>query len=341
MITPPTLPRASTDVVDPIYFGADAIDRLLDYPGCISAMKIAMRDLSCGAIPQPLRSIVAIDEGHLFGVMAAALSRNDGYGAKIASVTPDPRQPGRTRHQGIVLFFDPKDGRVVCMGDGEAITRIRTAAASAAATDALARPGARTLAILGAGVQAAAHARAIAQVRPIERILVWSRATPAAKTLAEALCGELSVQASYCTTPTQAVTDADIICTVSGARDPILAGAWVRPGTHINVVGSSYLGPREIDDDLVAGSRFFVDSRASALAAAAEFAHAMAAGRIDESHIVGEIGYVFAGSCVGRTSADDITLYKSLGHAVQDVAALSYAHGVHVRGGSSVGAGSF
>ena len=217
-------------------------------------------------------------------------------------------------------MFDPETGAPVCVVHAGEITAIRTAAASAAASDVLARKDAGRLAILGYGEQAATHARAIGKVREIESIRVWGRSRERAQAFAERMQAELGVPMSSAASVEQAVGDADIICTVTAAVEPILKGAWVRPGTHVNVVGSGFAGPVEVDNDLVVRSRFIADSREGVLQQGAEFLRAKQAGLIGDDHVVAEIGQVLAGKIEGRRSPEEITVYKSLGHVVQDLA---------------------
>ncbi|MDE1150650.1 MAG: ornithine cyclodeaminase family protein [Azospirillaceae bacterium] len=218
------------------------------------------------------------------------------------------------------MLFDRDSGRPVGVVDGGEVTAIRTAAASAVATDALARPEAATLALLGYGEQAATHARAIARVRRLSRITVWGRSPERAAAFAQRLGAELGLPVRAAASAQEAVVDADIVCTVTAAREPILHGAWVAPGAHVNVVGSSIAGPAEVDHDLVLRSRFIADCREHVLRQGAEFLRAKAAGLVDDSHVVAEIGEVLAGRVPGRQSPEQVTLYKSLGHVVQDLA---------------------
>jgi ornithine cyclodeaminase len=220
----------------------------------------------------------------------------------------------------LVILFDPETGAPVCAVHAGEITAIRTAAASAVATDALARKDARRMALLGYGEQAQTHARAIRKVRPLQSITVWGRSHDRAEDFAMRMLAELAVPVVAARTVPEAVADADIICTVTSAPDPILKGEWVRPGTHLNLVGSSFAGPAEVDSDLVVRSRFIADSREGVLNQGAEFLRAKAAGRIGDAHIAAEIGQVLAGDIEGRRSAEEITVYKSLGHVVQDLA---------------------
>jgi len=309
------------------FYGPDEVRRLLDYDGCIGAVREAMAAFTAEGAAQPLRSIVELAPGKLFGLMPGHLSAARGFGAKLLSVFADPARPGRSAHRGVVVLFDPESGEPACIADAGAVTEIRTAAASAVATERLARPDSRTLAIFGAGVQASSHARALARVRELRHILIWARSPARAAPVAESLEREVGIPVRVVADPREAADGADIICTVTGSPTPILLGQWVRPGTHVNVVGSSHAGPVEIDSALLLTSRYIVDSRRSALAAAAEFLLAREAGLIDERHIAAEIGEVLLGRVRGRTRPDEITVYKSLGHIVQDLAALAYLHG--------------
>lgn len=302
------------------FIDRDEVARRLTYEVCIPIVRDAMIAFSCGHTKQLLRSILPLSEGRLFGIMPGAMGGNAAFGAKLISVFHGNFARGIQSHQGVVVLFDPDSGAPVCIAHAGEITAIRTAAASAVATDALARKDARRLALLGYGEQAQTHARAIRKVRTIEEIAVWGRSFERAKAFAEMMEAELKIPVKPAPDVRTAAAEADIICTVSSAYEPILKGEWVRPGTHVNVVGSSYSGPAEIDNDLVARSRFVVDSRESVLDQGAEFLRAKAAGLIGDDHIAGEIGEVLAGKVEGRRSADEITIYKSLGHVVQDLA---------------------
>lgn len=307
-------------------YGPDEVGKLLDYDGCIAAVRAAMARFTAEGRAQPLRSIVEIAPGRLFGLMPGHLAAPDGFGAKVISVFPEAKRPGRSAHRGLVVLFDRESGEITCVADAGKVTEVRTAAASAVATELLARRDARTLAIFGCGVQAAAHVRALVRVRDLGQILVWARDPERARRFAVSMEEEVGVPVRAVTEGREAAIGADIICTVTASPTPVLLGEWVRPGTHVNAVGSSYAGPVEVDSALVLASRYIVDSRRSALAAAAEFLLAREAGLIDERHIAAEIGEVLLGTVPGRTSAGQITLYKSLGHIVQDLAAVSYLH---------------
>ena len=305
------------------FIDADAVRARLTYARAIPLMRAAMSAFSAGETRQLLRAIIPLADGRAFGVMPGAMGERAAFGAKLVSVFPENFADGRSSHQGVVVLFDGEDGAPVCVVDAAAITEIRTAAASAAATDALARVDARRLALLGYGEQARSHARAIAHVRPLEAISVWGRSPKRARAYADRMSAELGLPVEPRGSVAEAVRDADIVCTLTAAREPILHGRDTPEGAHVNVVGSSYAGPAEIDVDLVARARFVADSREGVLAQGAEFLRAKAAGRVDDTHVVAEIGEVFLGRAPGRASPEQVTIYKSLGHVVQDLAAAS------------------
>jgi ornithine cyclodeaminase/alanine dehydrogenase-like protein (mu-crystallin family) len=298
----------------------EEVARRLTYEVCIPLIRQAMIAFSKGETRQLLRSIIPLAHGHVFGIMPGALGPAAAFGAKLISVYPENFSRGRQSHQGLVVLFEPESGEPVCVLHAGEITAIRTAAASAVATDALARADAHRLAILGYGEQAATHARALRHVRPIDSVRVWGRSAQRAQEFCERMSAELGIAFQSAGTAQHAVEDADIVCTVTAAREPVLQGQWVRPGTHVNLVGSGVAGPVEVDTALVVRSRFIADSRAGVLSQGSEFLRAKEAGAIDDSHIAGEIGEVLMGKIVGRRTATEITVYKSLGHVVQDLA---------------------
>ena len=302
------------------FIDREEVARRLTYEVCIPIVRQAMIAFSRGETKQLLRSIIPLSEGRFFGIMPGAMGPHATFGAKLISVFHQNFARGIPSHQGLVILFDPETGAPVCVVHGGEITAIRTAAASAVATEALARKDARRLALLGYGEQAGSHARAIRKVRHLESLVVCGRSPERARVFAERMQAELAVPATTAGTVREAVAEADIICTVTAAAEPILKGAWVRPGTHLNLVGSSYRGPAEVDNDLVLRSRFIADSREGVLHQGGEFLRAKEAGLVGDEHIVGEIGQVLAGEIEGRRSAEEITVYKSLGHVVQDLA---------------------
>jgi len=306
------------------FFDAAQVEELLDYPGCIDAVRAAMIALSTGERPQPLRQIFPLGDGAVWGIMPGDLEALSTFGAKLVSVFSDPERPGCTRHQGVVVAYDGETGAVSCIADAEPVTKIRTGCASAVATDALARPNAEVLAIFGTGVQAEAHLRAVPLVREFREILLWGRSPQKTHQFAERMSRELDRTITVVPDGEEATRRADVICTVTSSREPIIFGDWVKPGTHINLVGSSLLGPVEVDTALVARARYIADYRLGALAQGAELAAARDAGLVDDTHVVGEIGEVLAGRVPGRQDNSQITIYKSLGHVAQDLASAAY-----------------
>jgi ornithine cyclodeaminase len=308
------------------FYDAKQVEELLDYPGCIEAMREAMVALSRGERPQPLRQIFTVGDGQMFGTMPGELQALSTFGAKLVSVFSDPERPGCTRHQGVVVTYDGVTGAVSCIADAEPVTQIRTACATAVATDALARKDAEVLAIFGTGVQAESHLRAVPLVRDFREILLWGRSAEKTRNLAEKMGREIGRRITVVPDRREATERADVICMVTSSADPVVLGEWVKPGTHINLVGSSMLGPVEVDSALVAICRYVADYRPGVLAQAAELAIAREAGLVDDSHVVGEIGDVLAGRIAGREKDEQVTAYKSLGHVAQDLAATIYIH---------------
>jgi len=305
------------------FFDAARVEQLLDYPGCIEAVRSAMIALSTGERPQPLRQIWPVGDG-AWGIMPGDLEALSTFGAKLVSVFSDPERPGCTRHQGVVVAYDGQTGAVSCIADAEPITKIRTGCATAVATDALARTDAKVLAIFGTGVQAEAHLRALPLVRDFREILLWGRSAEKTRSFAEEMSSALGRRIEVVLEAEEAARRADVICTVTSSREPIVLGEWVAPGTHVNLVGSSLLGPVEVDHALVAKARYIADYRPGALAQGAELVAAREAGVIDDSYVVHEIGEVLAGRAQGRENGSQITIYKSLGHVAQDLSAAAY-----------------
>lgn len=296
---------------------AEEVSERLTYDVAIALVREAMEALSAGRTRQLLRGIIDLDGENAFGVMPGSLD-GGAFGAKLVSVFPGNVARGGLSHQGLVMIFDPATGAPRAVVDAGVLTAIRTAAASAGATEALARPDAKRLAVFGTGEQARRHIEALRAVRSFSEVIVWGRD----RARAEQLATEMDTRVAP--SPREAVAEADIICTVTAASEPFLFAADVAPGTHINAVGSSRAGPAEIANDLVVRSRFFADHRAGVLSQGAEFLNAKAAGLVGDDHVLGEIGEVFAGTLPGRVTATDVTLYKSLGSIVQDLACAAW-----------------
>jgi len=301
---------------------------LLPMQECMRVVADALRALARGAAVLPLRLVVPLpDRRGALAAMPAWLGEPAVLGLKTISFFPGNLGTALDCHQGAVLLFDPQDGRLRAILDATAITAIRTAAASGVATEALARDDARTLAILGSGVQAVTHLDAMLHARPFARVRVWSRDPARAATfVAKAAQRHANVAIEAAATTEAAVRGADVVCTVTSAREPILEGAWLAPGAHVNAVGSSMRTSRELDTAAVVRARLYVDRRESALAEAGDFLFPKHEGAIDDDHIVGEIGDVLLGRVPGRRSASEITLFKSLGIAVEDLAAAQYVY---------------
>ena len=303
-----------------------AVLQRLDLEGCRTAVRRAMIALSTGQTRQLPRSIIPIAAGRMFGQMPGALLSEGYFGAKLVSVFADPTHAGRSAHKGVVVLFDATSGDPVCVADAGAITQIRTAAATAAATDALALPEAERLTVMGHGHQASAHIEAVARVRRLSRVVVWGRSHERAATFAATMSEQTGLPVVAVADPREAAAQAQILCTVTGATDPILRADWLAPGVHVNLVGASVASAAEAEPAVVAASRYFVESRESALTGASEFLRAQHAGLVGEDHIQAEIGEVFDGTHPGRRAHDEITVYKSVGHAVQDLAAAAYLY---------------
>jgi ornithine cyclodeaminase len=254
----------------------------------------------------------------------------------VISVFPENGKADLDAHQGAVLLYEAQHGQLLAIMDATTITAIRTAAVSGVATRTLAREDAADLAILGSGVQARTHLQAMCLARSIHKVRVWSRSAERARSFVREMAAVYDLGLDAVATPKEAVEGADIVCTVTASHEPVLRGEWLSPGTHINAVGASLATARELDSEAVRRSRLYVDRRESALAEAGDFLIPQREGIISESHIVGELGALLLGKIEGRRSADEITLFKSLGLAVEDVAAAYHVHAKAI----AVGAGT-
>ncbi|REE83920.1 ornithine cyclodeaminase [Paenibacillus taihuensis] len=304
------------------------VSELLSMEACITLMETALQDLSAGQAEQQLRSVVPVREGGLMGLMPAYLIRQEIVGAKLISVFPHNHDRGLPSHQGLITLFDATTGAVNAIVDGLRVTAIRTAAVSAAATKLLAKPDARSLALIGTGEQARSHLEALMLVRPLERVRVWSRSAEHAQRFADdmsARYGErLAIEASG--SAQEAVACAEIICTLTSSTTPVLEDEWIAEGAHINAVGACRAKDRELATAIVRRSRLYVDRRESALGEAGDYLIPLQEGAISSDHIVGEVGEALLGRIEGRTSDKQLTLFKSLGLAVEDLAAAAYIY---------------
>jgi ornithine cyclodeaminase len=304
----------------------DDVERLLPMDECIDVMHDALSTLARGEGFQPLRSIAFPPNagGSGIGLMPAWLGGDrPTYALKAINVVPDnPRVRGLDTHQGAVLVSDGVSGELQAVLNAAAITEIRTAAVSGAATRALAREDARVLGVLGAGAQARGHLRAMAVVRPFERARIWSRDPEQARGLADEIT--LPFPLEVVAHAEDAVRGAAVICTTTAAREPIVQRDWFADGAHINAVGSSIPSTRELDGATVAASTLFVDRRESTENESGDFLLAVKEGTVSPGHITAELGEVFMGEHPGRTSEHELTLFKSLGIATEDLAAGEY-----------------
>jgi alanine dehydrogenase len=305
----------------------EAIERLLPMPECIEVMEATLSALARGEAVLPLRSIVWMPEkvGAL-GLMPGFLAPEKVVGVKAVTFFPGNEGTELDSHQGAVLLFEAERGRLLAICDATSITAIRTAAVSGVATRALARSDAHDLALIGSGVQARTHLEAMLSVRRLRRVRVASKDLGRARSFAQREGRRHGIAIQPCATVEEAVRGASIVCTVTSAREPVVRGEWLAPGTHVNAVGSSVSFARELDTDAVVRSRLYVDRRESALNEAGDFLIPKKEGAVGDDHIVGEIGEVLVGKVGGRRSASDVTLFKALGLAVEDVASARHVY---------------
>ncbi len=304
------------------------VEQLLPMPECIAAMETAFISFARGESQQPLRTIFRPPKVN--GVMAMMPAFRAGesplFGLKAICVFPGNAVIGKDAHQGGVMLFDGTTGELLALMNASAITAIRTAAVSALATRLLAREDAGDLAIIGAGVQARPHLVAIAGVRNLRRIRITARHFERAQSLAAEIQPQFSVPIEPVETAEAAARDADIIVTATTSREPVLKREWISPGAHINAIGTFSPKAREIDTATMVAATLFVDARESVLNEAGDYLIAVAEGAIGPEHIRAELGEVLIGAHPGRTSREEITLFKSLGLAVEDLAAAAHAY---------------
>jgi ornithine cyclodeaminase len=303
------------------------VQKLLPMGECIDVMSDALAALARGDAILPLRPILWLPEkvGAL-GMMPAYLGNIQSVGLKVVTVFPGNHGTKFDSHQGAVLLFETGHGQLLSIMDASSITAIRTAAVSGLATRLLAREDSSTVAILGSGVQARTHVEAMINARPVKNIRVWSRNAERVSKFVEREAKHRPIEVVVAGSAEEAVRGADIICTTTSSREPVLQGEWIAPGAHINAVGSSVAFARELDTAAVTNARLYVDRRESTLNESGDFIIAKKEGAIGDDHIVGEIGDVILGRVKGRRSNDEITLFKSLGLAVEDLAAANHIY---------------
>jgi alanine dehydrogenase len=298
------------------------VRQLLDLEALAEAMARALVAYSTGAANQPLRAVVEIAPHRAFlAAMPAYLDDPPALGAKLVSVYPDNHARDLPSHLATILLFDPETGALAAVMDGRCVTETRTAAVSAVSVAWLAPPGPAVLALVGSGVQARSHLEAIARVRPLEEVRVYSPTPAHRERFAAEAATRIGVPVRAVASVEAAVRGATIIVTATNATAPVVANEWVQDGAHICAVGACRPTHQELDSALVARARVFVDSRAGALAEAGDLVVPIREGRFGPDHIVAELGEVVAGRARGRTAPGEVTLFKSLGMAVEDVAA--------------------
>jgi ornithine cyclodeaminase/alanine dehydrogenase-like protein (mu-crystallin family) len=304
-----------------LILSGEEVVRLLDMPGCMQAMEKALVTLARGEFHLPLRLVVRPPgESHLLGLMPTYRSGGRPlYALKTVAIFPDNPSRGLDPHQGTVTLYDGTTGEVLAVMNASPITAIRTAAVSGVATRALAREDARVLAVVGAGHQARPHIAAMLEARPLEEVRISSRSYESAERLAAEWPLARAVESNE-----DAVRGADVICTVTQSAMPVLSHEWLAPGVHINAVGACFPHTRELDTETVVRSSFFTDRRESCENEAGDYVIPLQEGAISDGHIRAELGEVLAGTGPGRTSPQEITVFESLGLAVEDLAAAEY-----------------
>lgn len=313
-------------MLDVLVLSETDVRRLLPMEECMEVMTHVLQALARGEADMPLRSILWLpgEAGTALGYMPSTWQGEQVFGAKVTAVYPANTTTRYHSHQGVVLLFESEHGRLLAVVDCGEVTALRTAAVSGVATRVLAREDADDLAILGAGAQAAIHLDVMARVRPLRRVRVWNRTARRAQSLAEwarIALPHLAPTVEVSPTIEAALDGADLVCGTTASIDPIIEGDWIAPGAHINAVG--FCGPLggEMATSVLLRSRLVIDRWESQLNEAGEFLRAKAEGALDDSHVAGELGEVLLGTVEGRRSADEITLFRSLGLGVEDLAA--------------------
>lgn len=299
----------------------EEVRRLLTMEECIEAMRAALRDVSSGDGTMLQRGMLPLPADNKFALMGGADLQTGLCGAKVI-VFPGAEAARRRTSQGVIPLFDCKTGGLAAIVDAEQITAVRTAAASAVATGLLARKSASSLAILGAGRIGRMHIEAIRLVRPIETVYIWNRTLARAQECCRQAAG-LGLRAVLCTSAEEAVRAADIVCTVTQAREPVLLGRWLKPGAHVNAVGACSPMARELDDEAVLRSCVYADQREAALRDSGDLAIPLKAGTWSAQAICGEVGQVLSGELPGRRSEEEITLFESVGISLEDLCAAA------------------
>lgn len=298
------------------------VKSLLPMRDLVSAMETALARFSAGEVLQPVRTVLTVGPTRAyFGLMPAYMPHPARLGAKLVTVFSQNESRGLPSHLATILLLDPDTGALQAILDGRYITEARTAAVSAVSARHLSRADAATLAIIGTGVQARSHLEAYAEVRALHEVRVWSPRPASRERFVAEMAGHTTARLRAADSAEQAVRGADLVVLVTSSPTPVIDDAWVADGAHVVSVGACRPDQREMDPALVARGRFYVDSRAAALVESGDLVMGMREGRYTDSHVVGELGEVVLGRAPGRQSAADVTVFKSLGMAVEDVVA--------------------
>ena len=296
------------------------VKSLLPLPELIAAMEAAVAHFSAGEVLQPVRSVLTVGPTRaFFGLMPAYIENPARLGAKLVTVFNENHKRGLPSHLATIVLLDADTGSLLSLMDGRYITEMRTAAVSAVSVRHLSRPDASILAILGSGVQARSHLEAFADVRGLKDVRVWSPKPESRDRFSAEMRGHVSVPIRSATSAESAVRGADLVVLATSSVTPVLEADWVSAGTHVVSVGACRPDQREMAPDLVARARFFVDSKTAALVESGDVVLGIQEGRFSQSHVLGELGEVVLGRVEGRTNDHDITIFKSLGMAVEDV----------------------
>jgi len=313
--------------MEPLFVNKEKIASLLPMSECISVMEKMFRSLAAGECLQPLRNIMRLPDGSgVLGMMPGHAAKLDVMGIKVITVFHTNNESGLPSHQGIVILFDAKNGQPLMLFDALEITAIRTAAASAVATKLLSRDNSSILPIIGSGEQAKRHIEAMLVVRNIKQINICGRSEKNAKHLVNELSAEYNIPVHMKKNVQQAVEHADIICTVTASKEPVVLGDWIAAGTHINAVGSSTPFSRELNTTAIVKSKLFTDRYESLFNEAGDFLIPKKEGAITEEHVKAEIGEVLSGTKKGRENDEEITVFKSLGIAAEDIFSAYYVY---------------
>ena len=307
------------------FLTAEDVNSRLSAGECVELMRQTFTDLENDRCKQYLRAVFPLTTGNILGVMPGDF--RDYFGAKILSVYPINYKHNRPSHQGEIIIFDGETGSVKGLVDAMSITGVRTGACSAVATDVLARKDASVLALIGCGHQGWSHLAAIREVRNLTEVRVFDQITEKARQFAREASERFDLKVTACDSVRETVENADIVCTLTISKTPVLENGWIKDGCHINAVGACSADARELPSDLVQRGRFYCDNVESVMHESGDFLFPLKEGLIKEYHLLGTVGQLLCGKIESRTSDDQITIFESLGMAVEDLAAASYVLG--------------